>query len=60
MSDSKRDYERGYHDAREGKENKGSVGLRAFGAILPGKNSADSADYQKGYHEGKEDRERNK
>lgn len=57
MSDDKRNYERGYHDAREGKENKGSFGL---GAILPGKSDADSAEYQKGYREGKEDKERNK
>ncbi len=53
MSDSKHNYEHGYHDAREGKENKGSFGL---GAILPGKSPADSKEYQEGYRDGKKDK----
>lgn len=62
MADSKRDYERGYHDAREGKDNKGAgiASSSGLGALLPGRGEGDNAGYQKGYREGKEDREHNK
>lgn len=60
MADSRREYERGYHDGREGKsfQTPGVMEILA-GALVPGIDPVgNQEDYSKGYKDGKEDSKR--
>lgn len=58
MADSKHEYEKGYHDGREGKSFQTPGALEvAVGAVVPGVDPVGNReDYGKGYKDGKEDR----
>lgn len=60
MADSRREYERGYHDGREGKSyNDGFDAGTALTTLgMAGGPRENAKDYGQGYKDGKEDRKR--
>ena len=60
MSDPKREYERGYHDALE--EKSYSDGFDGFTTLITcgffGGPRENAGDYREGFHDGREDRKR--
>lgn len=60
MASSQREYERGYHDGREGKSfNDGSELVLALMTLgFAGESRENSKDYKEGFREGREDKNR--